>query len=93
MESHRWPAESVQCWLFFLSMRPVLGEGGSPGASGGLGGGSESPASAAESVVDWALESKTSTITSLPSRLRVRARGMRPAIGITTGAAARLAGS
>jgi hypothetical protein len=70
-----------------------LGGGGSAGFIGGLGAGSESPASAADRHVDCALEWNTSTTSSLPSRLRASARGSRPGIGITTGAAARLLGS
>src|SRR5258708_23223446 len=78
---------------FFLTTSPTLGAAGNEGDLGGTGGGSESPASAAESTVACALELNTSTRMFVPSRLAASARGMRPAIGITIGAAARLVGS
>src|SRR5437588_71629 len=67
---------------FHLTMSPVPGGAGSPGASAGFGGGSPpfAATSVCETMVVWLPDSKTETKTREPSALRASARGCLPEI-------------
>src|ERR1044072_496475 len=80
---------------FHFTIRPVLGAGGRPGASGGLGGGKPPLAvtSASLTTVVWLPDSKTEIKTREPSAFWASARGCLPKISIVCGGAAGFEGS